>query len=108
MDDVDNIGVPDWPVLAPASPERGMSAPELSRRITHIIATAADRVGAPYPPDRSFNFESLAHRVLLTAQRSSGHTLSATSFQHVYRIWSILRRARLARGDDEAAEGVRP
>jgi hypothetical protein len=44
-----------------------MSAPELTWRVTHILATAADKAGVRYPESCCFHPENLAEEILHAA-----------------------------------------
>ncbi len=83
MDDTIDTGEP----AGLARSGREMSAPELVRRITHILATAADKAGVQYPRSGCFHPVDLAHEILLAVR--SGRGIPPAEYRRVFRIWSI-------------------
>ncbi len=82
-----------------------MSPPELARRVTHLLAAAADKVGVDYAKNYCFHFEDLSHAVLLAARGAGG--LPSAQYRQIFSIYSIFKQARLARGRDEAVAEAR-
>ncbi len=81
------------PVVASPAPE--MTAPDLSRRISHLLREAAVQVGLRHPEDA--DFEDLARAIILQAQ-SDRSKLAPEDYRRVWGIWQIFRRHRL--GED--------
>jgi hypothetical protein len=68
-----------------------MGASDISRRVCHLLRSAADRLGVPH--DESCDFEDLARAIVLAAQVDRAK-LGPQEYRHVWQVWQIFRRHR--------------
>jgi hypothetical protein len=68
-----------------------MGASQISRRVCHILRSAADRLGVPH--DEGAHFEDQARAIVMAAQVDRAK-LAPQEYRSVYGIWQIFRRYR--------------
>jgi hypothetical protein len=69
-----------------------MGASDISRRVCHILRSAAERLGVAH--DEGTHFEDLARGIVLAAQVDRTK-LQPQEYRSVWAIWQVFRRHRI-------------